>query len=70
MKQTSLNYIRAKTPEGLKQLCLQNSVSRGYYFRYSVVYDGKNWFAWYEEDASEQIESQIKLKEVSDVTNQ
>jgi hypothetical protein len=69
MKQTSLNYIKAKTPEGLKQLCLKNSVTRGYYFKYDVIFDGKNWFAWYEEDASDMIQSEIKTKEVNDASN-
>lgn len=70
MKQTSLNYIKAKTPEGLRMLCMKNSISRGYYFKYNVIFDGKNWFAWYEEDVAQQLEDGIKAEELNDAANQ
>jgi hypothetical protein len=65
MKQTTLNYVRAKTPEALKAKCLANSVTKGFYYKYNVVHDGKEWFAWYEEDASEILIDGIKASEVS-----
>ena len=63
------NYIKAKTPEGLKQLCLTNSVKKDRYFKYQIMFDGKNWFAWYEEDVAEVLQSEIKASEITNGTN-
>lgn len=44
------HYLKAKTPESLKRLMLDNNVKRQHYFDYQIIHDGQNWFAWYEWD--------------------
>ncbi len=44
------HYLKAKTPEGIKQLMMKNNVEKRYYFDYDLIHDGSNWFAWYEWD--------------------
>lgn len=62
------NYVKAKSPEGLKTLCMQNSIGKDRYFKYQIVFDGKFWFAWYEEDASDSLSAEIKAREILDGT--
>jgi len=60
------NYLKAKSAEGLKRLCSDNSIKKDRYFRYQIVFDGSFWFAWYEEDATDSIQNEIKAKELLD----
>lgn len=60
------SYVKAKTAEGLKTLCTQNSIKKDRYFKYQIVFDGKFWFAWYEEDASDSLQADIKAREILD----
>jgi oligoribonuclease (3'-5' exoribonuclease) len=64
------NYIRAKTPEGLKKLCMENSIKKDRYFVYKIMFDGKNWFAWYEEDVSNVLQDQVKASEIDNGASQ
>lgn len=44
------HYLRAKTPELLKKKMELNNVEKMHYFDYQIIFDGQNWFAWYEWD--------------------
>lgn len=44
------HYLKSKTPESLKQKMAMNNVERKHYFDYQIMFDGVNWFAWYEWD--------------------
>lgn len=46
-----------------------NSVKKDRYFKYQILFDGKFWFAWYEENASDSLQADIKAKEVLDGTD-
>lgn len=63
------NFIRAKTPSALKQLCADNSIKKDRYFKYQIVFDGSFWFAWYEEDATDSLQAEIKAREIIDGAN-
>lgn len=64
------NYVKAKTAEGLKTLCAVNSVKKDRYFKYQIIFDGKFWYAFYEEDATDLIQSEIKASEINNVSNE
>jgi hypothetical protein len=64
------SYVKAKTPEGLKNLCMQNSIKKDRYFKYQIVFDGKFWFAWYEEDASDSLSAEIQASEILNANKQ
>ena len=55
MKQTSSmikRHIKARTPKGLERAMFLNNLRRKSYHRYDIVFDGKNWVAWYDCDLS------------------
>jgi hypothetical protein len=58
------SYVKAKTAEGLKRLCADNSIKKDRYFKYQILFDGKFWFAWYEEDATDSLQAEIKASEI------
>jgi hypothetical protein len=60
------NYVKAKTSQGLKALCAENSIKKDRYYKYQIVFDGKFWFAWYEEDATDSLQADIKASEIID----
>lgn len=41
---------------------LQNNVRRGFWFKYEIKHDGKEWFAWYlkEQNAFEALQEELK----------
>ena len=48
-------FVSAKSPQNLERAMLQNNARRGAYFKYDIVYDGREWFAWYLVDARELV---------------
>jgi hypothetical protein len=64
------NYVKAKTAEGLKTLCSMNSIKKDRYFKYQIIFDGKFWYAFYEEDATDLLQSEIKASEITNVSNE
>lgn len=46
------NYVRGRSPEGLRRAMLQNNLKRGMEYNYQIVHDGKEWFAWYREEVA------------------
>lgn len=41
------NYIKAKSPQGLRRLMLANNVRHATEFRYSIIFANGEWYAWY-----------------------
>lgn len=50
--------LKAKTTQGLERLMLINNVRRQAFHQYQIIWDGKEWVAWYYEDRSQE-ENQI-----------
>lgn len=48
-------FLQARTPKELELAMLKNNAGRGAFHAYDIVYDGKNWFAWYLVDARDMI---------------
>lgn len=63
------NYIRAKSPAALKKLCAENSIKKDRYYSYRILFDGSFWYAWYEEDATDSLQDEIKVSEMMDTLN-
>jgi hypothetical protein len=58
------HFLRAKTPEALRKAMLRNNVKWGLIFDYyQIVFDGKNWFAWYQMNAVESMQDELKEME-------
>jgi hypothetical protein len=54
------NYVKAKTPEGLKLAMIKNNIDNNSYYSYSIIFDGSFWFAWFDFDASKIIEQETQ----------
>lgn len=54
------DYLKAKTPEGLKLLMIKNNLKTNSYHDYNIIHDGQFWFAWFEFDASQIIDRETK----------
>lgn len=52
------NYLKAKSAEGLKILMIRNNLSTASYHDYRIMHDGKDFYAWFEFDASEIIKAE------------
>lgn len=48
------NYVKARTPEGVRRLFLQRQAMKKKQFIVlgNPVFDGENWFIWFTEDLS------------------
>lgn len=53
-------FLKAKTPELLQEMMLQNNLKTSCYHDYKIMYVEKFWFAWYELDAQNLIEEKLK----------
>lgn len=52
--------LLAKTPQELTAKMLANNLRSGMNFKYNFIqFDGKQWVAWFMEDASEMIRERI-----------
>jgi hypothetical protein len=40
-------FIRAKTAAALQRAMLQNNLKRRGWHRYEIIFDGKDWYAWF-----------------------
>lgn len=59
-----LSFLKAKTPELLRESMLFNNQSKGKYFRYQDVQYVKTekdayWICWYQEDIINEIEKKV-----------
>jgi hypothetical protein len=41
------NFLKSKTEMGLKRLMLQNNIKRKAWHLYSIIWNGKEYVAWY-----------------------
>lgn len=57
-------FLKAKKPESLQVLMIQNNIKTGKYHDYRIVFAEGFWFAWYEDSANDFLK-----KEVERVTN-
>ena len=47
------NYLKARSPFGLRRLMLSNNVRLGAQVNYfQIVFDGTDWIAWFYEEVS------------------
>lgn len=53
-------FLKAKTAEGLRVLMFENNLKTDAYHDYQIVHDGKDWYAWFEYDASAEQENIAK----------
>lgn len=40
-------FLRSTSPKGLERAMLENNIKRRSWHNYTIIFDGKNWFAWY-----------------------
>lgn len=59
-------HIKASTPKGLERAMLRNNVSKNTWFDYQIIFDGKEWFAWYLDDKNDPMQA---AKELNDIAN-
>ena len=58
------HFIKARSPKGLRLSMLRNNVKWGLIFNYyQIIWDGKNWYAWFQLDAVDALEDEIKQME-------
>lgn len=58
------HFLKAGSPEGLRRLMLRNNMRWGMIFNYyQIIFDGKNWFAWYQLDAVDALSDELKEME-------
>lgn len=49
---TTPRFLKAKTAKALERLMLLNNARRKSFHQYSIVFDGKDWYAWFYVDIS------------------
>ena len=61
------HFIKARSPKGLRRLMLRNNVKYKLIFNYyQIVFDGKDWYAWFQLDAADALEEELKEMEESE----
>ena len=45
--QSIKRFIKAKTAQGLERAMLINNLRDGYFYQYDIMFDGKDWYAWF-----------------------
>ena len=54
------HYLKARSPEGLRRAMLKNNVKWGMIFNYyQIIFDGKDWWAWFQLDAVESLQDEL-----------
>lgn len=53
-------FLKAKNPEALEVLMLNNNIATNAYYNYDIVFANGVWFAWFEQDASELLKQRVK----------
>lgn len=64
---TIKHYLKAKSPEVLKALQLENSIKKKCYFDYIIKFDGQYWFAWYDWEAEASQMTTVELNEIDGI---
>ncbi len=60
------SFLKAKTPDKLKELMLENNISKGAEFNYfDIQFVKNNWYAWFYEDISKPAVNKV----ISEVNN-
>lgn len=54
------DYIKAKSAEALKILMIRNNLKTNSYHDYRIIFDGQNWYAWFEFNASDLIKKETE----------
>jgi len=57
---TAPRFIKAKTPRGLEIAMLKNNIKRSSLHTYTILHDGKDWFAWYYVDLDGAYNQELK----------
>jgi len=52
-------FLKAKKPEGLRMLMLNNNIKRKAYHDYKIVFAEGFWYAWYDTDAEELLKEEV-----------
>jgi len=52
-------YLKAKSPEGLKLLMINNNITKASYHPYDIMFAGGFWYAWYEASSDNFIKEQV-----------
>ena len=53
-------FIKARTARALERLMLLNNAKRKAFHKYEIVFDGKEWFAWFYVDISNTYNTEAK----------
>jgi len=55
-------HIKAETARGLERAMLMNNLKHNTFFHYEIIFDGKNWYAWFlkEQNVIEAIKEEVK----------
>jgi hypothetical protein len=59
-------FVKARTPKGLEREMLRNNVRKNSYHDYQIVWDGKEWFAWYLDDKNDPMKAVEELNDASE----
>lgn len=51
-------FVKARTANGLKVLMVRNNLLTSAYHDYNIIYDGTEWFAWFEYDATDDLKTE------------
>lgn len=54
--ENSMNFIKAIKPEGLRKLMVQKNINDGIIYSYQIIFDGKFWYAWFNEKIDKVLE--------------
>jgi hypothetical protein len=57
------NYLVARSPNGLRRLCLMNNAKKGHVFTYQIQYTNGRWYAWYIDTDKSFLEEIKKVEE-------
>lgn len=54
------NFLSAETPDLLVEAQLENNFKFGLKFKYDVLFDGKKWYAWFEQKVDREVVNDAK----------
>ena len=58
------HFLVARSPMGLRNAMLKNNIKHGLIFDYyQIIFDGKNWIAWFQLDAVDSMQEEIREAE-------
>lgn len=56
------SFLKAKKPEKLMDLMLENNLKMKAYHDYDIIFDGQNWFAWFDVDINNLINEKVNVE--------